>query len=651
MLGCAKRRARDAGPGVETQHIGGLLNDASDIVGKREEDSVALPSPIQEFLAELHQRVLEVNGGKVADYIPELGKADPTIFGIALATVDGAVYAAGDADHPFTIQSVSKPFMHGYALQHFGRDFVLRHVGVEPTGEAFNSIVLDEVANRPFNPMVNAGAIGVAALMPGDSLEERIDTMLKLFSDLAGRRLQIDDKVFQSELATGHRNRAIAYMMLNTGMIARDPVEALDLYFRQCSITVTCRDLAIMAATLANDGVNPLTGTVVFNPHYVRDVLSVMNSCGMYNYAGQWSYEVGMPAKSGVSGCILAVVPGQVGIGVYSPPLDAQGNSVRGIKVCQDISNAFELHAFNNRTNVRSVIRRVYRGDRVRSIRLRTAEQRALLEAEGAKIAVIEAQGPLFFGSTEQLLRRINDLAARARYVIIDFKRVHLADSSAHKLVLRLAHSMRNGPTELLFAEIANDGPLGRLSRELAAYETDRLRVFRDVGAALECSEDQLLVQLLKQGPEPKFALAKLDVFKGLSAEECRLVETIVNPLVFDKGEVIIREGDQATLFFVLARGTVSVQIRVPTETGEKQRRVASLGPGLTFGEMALLDGGARSADVIADERVICYGLAVEQLKELSVSHPNIMVTILANLTRDFSERLRHANEAIRTLD
>lgn len=128
-------------------------------------------------------------------------------------------------------------------------------------------------------------------------------------------------------------------------------------------------------------------------------------------------------------------------------------------------------------------------------------------------------------------------------------------------------------------------------------------------------------------------------------------METIVNPLVFDKGEVIIREGDQATLFFVLARGTVSVQIRVPTETGEKQRRVASLGPGLTFGEMALLDGGARSADVIADERVICYGLAVEQLKELSVSHPNIMVTILANLTRDFSERLRHANEAIRTLD
>jgi glutaminase len=441
-------------------------------------------------------------------------------------------------------------------------------------------------------------------------------------------------------------------MMLNTGMIGRDPIEALDLYFRQCSITVTCSDLAIMAATLANDGINPLTGVQLYHPHYVRDVLSVMNSCGMYNYAGQWSYEVGMPAKSGVSGGILAVIPGQVGIGVYSPPLDAQGNSVRGIKVCQEISNEFELHVFNNRTNVRSVIRRDYRGDRVRSSRLRTAEQRDLLGAEGAKIAVIEAQGPLFFGSAEQVLRRITEIAATARFIVIDFKRVHLADSAAHKLLLRFARSMRSTPTELLFAEIPSDGPLGDLSRLLAEHETDRLcRVFRDVDTALEWCEDQLLAELLAKAPQPKFALSALDVFKGLTQDEVRLVEAIVNPLIFEKGEVIIREGDQAKLFFVLARGTVSVQIRVPSKSGEKKRRVASLGPGLTFGEMALFDGGARSADVIADERVVCYGLVVEQLKELGAAHPNIMVTILANLTRDFSERLRHANEAISSLE
>jgi glutaminase len=179
--------------------------------------------------------------------------------------------------------------MYGYALQRYGRAAVLKHVGVEPTGEAFNSIVLDEVANRPFNPMVNAGAIAIAELMQGKNQDERIANMVALFSSLAGRKLEIDEAVFHSELATGHRNRAIAYLMLNTGMIRRDPNEVLDVYFRQCSVSVTARDLAIMAATLANDGRNPLTGEAVYEAQYVRDMLSVMNSCGMYDYAGEWA--------------------------------------------------------------------------------------------------------------------------------------------------------------------------------------------------------------------------------------------------------------------------------------------------------------------------------------------------------------------------
>ena len=191
------------------------------------------------------------------------------------------------------------------------------------------------------------------------------------------------------------------------------------------------RDLAIMAATLANDGANPLTGAAVLETQYVRDMLSVMNSCGMYDYAGEWAYEVGMPAKSGVSGCIIAVIPGQIGICVYSPPIDQQGNSLRGIRVCQEISKEFELHAFNNRTNVRSVIRRDYLADLVRSNRLRTLAERKILAEKGRKVAVLEAQGALFFGTTEQLMRRLALLASDARYVIVDFKRVHLADSSA----------------------------------------------------------------------------------------------------------------------------------------------------------------------------------------------------------------------------
>ena len=609
-------------------------------------------APVLDYLTDLHERVSGLTGGKPADYIPELGKADPAAFGIALATVDGEVYSVGDGNRPFTIQSVSKPFMYGYALQRYGRDAVLTHVGVEPTGEAFNSIVLDEVANRPFNPMVNAGAIAVAELMGGQTQEQRIANMLALFGSLAGRKLDIDEQVFLSEQATGHRNRAIAYMMLNTGMIRRDPNEVLDLYFRQCSVNVTCRDLAIMAATLANDGSNPITGESVFDAQYVRDVLSVMNSCGMYDYAGEWAYEVGMPAKSGVSGCIIAVIPGQIGIGVFSPPIDSHCNSVRGIRVCQEISNEFELHAFNNRTNVRSVIRRDYRGDVVSSNRLRTPEERKVLAKDGHQVAVLEVQGALFFGSTEQLLRRLTQLAADASFVVVDFKRVHFADTSARKLIQRAARSMAAGEAGLVFSAIADDGPLGPLARKLAEQgEEERLvRVFSDTDSALEWCEDQLLARSPQVSTGPKFALSELDLFKGLKPEELRLIETIVRPLIFEKGEVIIREGAEAKLFFVLARGTVSVQIRVPRQ-GERKKRVASIGPGLSFGEMALLDGGKRSADIVADERVVCYGLAVEQLQELAAQHPSIMVTILGNLTREFSERLRHANEEIRALE
>ena len=607
-------------------------------------------APVEDYLTELHDRVSALTGGKPADYIPELGKVDPSLFGIAIATTDGEVYGVGDTQHPFTIQSVSKPFMYGYALNRYGREAVLKHVGVEPTGEAFNSIVLDEVANRPFNPMVNAGAIAVAELMDGASQEQRTANMLALFGDLAGRPLGIDEAVFRSEEATGHRNRAIAYMMLNTGMIKGDPNDVLDLYFRQCSVNVTTRDLAIMAATLANDGTNPITGKKVFQAEYVRDVLSVMNSCGMYDYAGEWAYEVGMPAKSGVSGCIIAVIPGQIGIGVFAPPIDSHGNSLRGIRVCQEISREFDLHAFNNRTNVRSVIRREYRGDLVHSNRLRTPYERQVLARQGDKVAVLEAQGALFFGSTEQLLRRIAQLAAETRYVVVDFKRVHLADASAHKLIARAARSIADSGAELVVASIADDGPLGTLARELGAQEERRaVRIFSDTDAALEWGEDRLLAGSSK-GSGTKFALSELDLLKGLSAEDYRLIEPIVRPLVFEKGEVIIREGAEAKLFFVVARGTVSVQIRVQGQNGRK-KRVASIGPGLSFGEMALLDGGKRSADIVADEKVICYGLAVDQLVELAAEHPNIMITILRNLTRDFSERLRHANEAISALE
>jgi len=305
-------------------------------------------APIREVLRELHARFAPNDEGKVADYIPELAKADRRWFGITIATVDGQVFEVGDCQQLFTIQSISKPFVYGLALEDHGLEHVLARVGVEPTGEAFNAIVLDESSNRPFNPMVNAGAIATADLVEGKDFPERVSRMLAMFGNYCGRDIYVDNSVFMSERLTGHRNRAIAHLMLNFDMIRDRVDESLELYFQQCSVLVNSRDLAVMGATLANGGVNPLTQKRAIPQPYVKYLLSVMLSCGMYDYAGEWAYRVGISAKSGVGGGIVGVVPGQFGIGIFSPPLDDKGNSVRGIQVCRELSDRFGLHCFES---------------------------------------------------------------------------------------------------------------------------------------------------------------------------------------------------------------------------------------------------------------------------------------------------------------
>ncbi len=305
-------------------------------------------APLRDVLRDLHARLAAVDEGRVADYIPELAKADRRSFGIALATTDGQVIEIGDCQQLFTVQSISKPFVYGLALEDHGLEHVLSKVGVEPTGEAFNAIVLDEASNRPFNPMVNAGAIATADLIKGRDFPERITRLLAMFSRYCGRDVYIDNSVFMSERLTGHRNRAIGHLMLNFGMVGEQIAESLELYFQQCSVLVTCRDLAVMGATLAGGGVNPLTGQRAIDERYVKYLLSIMLSCGMYDYAGEWAFRVGIPAKSGVGGGIVGVIPGQFGIGTFSPPLDAKGNSTRGILAFRELSERFGLHAFES---------------------------------------------------------------------------------------------------------------------------------------------------------------------------------------------------------------------------------------------------------------------------------------------------------------
>lgn len=301
----------------------------------------------QSALDSLYLEFKGLNEGKVADYIPELAKADPNFFGLAVVTVDGQVFTAGDWDESFTIQSVSKPFIYGMALEDYGRETVLRRVGVEPTGERFNAIIeLDHRSKRPLNPMVNAGAMATSSLIKGKTPSERFNRLLESFSRYTGRPMNADMAVFLSERASGHRNRAIAHLLLNFEMVEPKVEEMLDLYFQQCSLEVNAKDLACMAATLANQGVNPISHERALSTQYIKDILSVMLTCGLYDFAGEWAYRVGLPAKSGVGGGMIAVSPGQAGIGIFSPLLDERGTPVRAVRVCEALSERFGLHIF-----------------------------------------------------------------------------------------------------------------------------------------------------------------------------------------------------------------------------------------------------------------------------------------------------------------
>jgi glutaminase len=299
------------------------------------------------LIREQYEQHLGNNKGELADYIPELARVSADQFGIAITTSEGETVTAGDAGVPFTIQSVSKVLTFAMLLERVGPAEAYSTVGVQPSADPFNAIMLDPRTNRPFNPMVNAGAIAVAGRLYQSLGKDTFAAVLDLFERAAGRRLEIDEAVFESERETGHRNRAIGHLLRAAGVFDVPVDDVLDVYFRQCSVKVTAADLSIMGATLANVGINPLTRVDVFSVDVVRDTLSIMFTCGMYDDSGDWATKVGLPAKSGVGGGIMGVVNRQIGIGVFSPRLDEAGNSVRGKLCCIGLAEQVGLHAFD----------------------------------------------------------------------------------------------------------------------------------------------------------------------------------------------------------------------------------------------------------------------------------------------------------------
>jgi glutaminase len=623
--------------------------------------SPAAISPVRAWLAELHARHAANSDGQIARYIPELARADPLWFGIALATVDGTVHAVGDSNVPFTIQSISKPLTYGLVLDKLGEAAVRERIGVEPTGDAFNAITLDPATGRPLNPMVNAGAIAAAALF-GMAASARRATeppsharpaepgaaLLAAFGQFAGRPLEIERRVYESERETGHRNRAIAQLLRSTGAIDDDPEAAVDLYFKQCSIGVTARDLAVMAATLANGGRHPMTGEQVLTPATTRSVLSVMATCGMYDGAGEWMFSVGLPAKSGVAGGLIAVLPGRLGIGIFSPPLDQHGNSVRAVAVCRDLSADLDLHLVAGRGAETSPIRTQYCLAEIGSKRRRSATDRAWLLERGSGSSVLELQGPLAILSVERIAAAAIPDGRAFAHVVLDVRRVTVVEPSSVALLAHLVVALRGSGTAVLISGHH------RLAAEIAAVELavarlggTPLELFAELDLAVENVEERLLAAGSVESGAPGRAPAASDpaslsdhaLLQGLNRAQLIRVGRSLVARSAAPGERIVTAGDPAAELFLVTSGRLSVTI----ETAGGRRRLSTLGPGMMFGEGALLGSARRSADVDADDAVVCHVLAIAEFDRLVRDDPAIGTIVLRNLARiigDTAQRL-----------
>jgi glutaminase len=465
-----------------------------------------------------------------------------------------------------------------------------------------------------------------------------------MFSTCAGRQLKVDQAVYQSESDTGHRNRAIGHMLRNFDKLTGDPAPTTEIYFQQCSISVTCRDLGVMAATLANRGVNPLTGKQALRGEYVESVLSVMGTCGMYDYAGEWLYNVGIPAKSGVAGGVLAVLPGQLGIGVFSPRLDAHGNSVRGIQVCKELSRYLDLHLFNRPVVGKSTIRLKFTGADFNSCHVRAHEEGQALRELAKVVHVYQLQGHLAFATTEPILHDVLENADRIEFLILDLKRVLSLNESAGHLFYSLVSKLRAVEKTVIFTHCDHLPLLRRMmKKKMGEQFSADFKTYLNNDLALEWCEETLLENTeYAHAPNYKCKPVDYELLADLTDAELKVVQPLLKPLSFKRGQTIISAGDEAREMFFLARGHASVLL-----PGEDQHRLATFSPGMSFGEMAFLDGAPRSANIVADSEVECDLLALEDFLELGKSHPEIKIKMLGKLCLNLTGKLRKANREL----
>ena len=593
--------------------------------------------PLLRFLNACHAEFATETSGALANYIPELSKADPDHFGISLATLDGHVYEVGDTRVPFTIQSMSKPFVFALALDTLGAARVESAIGVEPSGDPFNSIRLN-AENHPFNPMVNAGAIACSGLIHEAKGNDAFEYIRQALGRFAGRELDVDDAVYASESATGDRNRAIGYLLRTNEVITENVPSVLDVYFRQCAVLVTARDIAVMAATLANRGFNPLTGEQVLTPYAISRTLSVMTSSGMYDYAGEWIYRVGIPAKSGVGGGILAALPARLGLGSYSPRLDKHGNSVRGIKVCEALSSHYDLHMLNRSDDARNSIIADYNIGKNPSRRIRRPREQEILAAHYQDVRVIELVGTLSFSNVDYVSRRLAG-QTRPQFVIFDLRRVTSVTRAGARLVAEAFRELADLGVIVILSGIKRASSEWKSVGEWTGGISN-VRDFYLLDTAIEWAEDQIVY---RYGGSIDFLetteLSEQPLLEGLTEEELTDLGLLASIKTYRPGEKIVTSGDPANSLFFLRSGAVHVTL--PDGV-----RLATLTAGMAFGEMALLEP-VRSADVLADLTATAFEVPVGDFEHFRNQHPRGGERIMRNLALLLADRLIVANAKV----
>ncbi len=598
-------------------------------------------SPVLDYLDALHARYRPYREGEVASYIPELAAVDPDRFGICIATQDGFLYEVGDSRQPFTIQSISKALTYGLALEENGEAAVLARIGVEPSGDAFNAISLHPATGAPKNPLINAGAIAACGMVPGADAAQKIARILDTFSRYAGRPLDIDQRVYASESETGHRNRAIGWMLRNFDILGEQPTPVLETYFQQCAIRVDCRDLAMIGATLANGGVNPVTGERAVAQAFVDNILSVMATCGMYDASGEWLYRTGLPAKSGVGGGILAVQPGRIGIGVFSPRLDAQGNSARGVAVCRELTDGLGLHLFDAASRAAPVVRLAATRRGLSSKRRRSNAAEEHLRRTGSRLRLYQLQGSLAFASLEPVIRELMARTAETDCFILNLKVVQGIDPAAARLLAATRSRILQLGRMLVFTEAAAWWGL------LTGAGIDREAFFTDDDFALEYGEGLLLARGFDDRPaDAPVALSECALCAGLDAAGIAFLDALLEHRSYRRGQTIMTAGQSSDELFVITAGAAMVSM--PTRDGIA--RLVACTSGMNFGELAFIDHSPRSANVTALAEVECRVLTRAAFTRLDQEAPSIKIRLLQNLALGLTSMLRQANRELELL-